>query len=502
MESKNGNSNLFSKISRRNGTILILGGILWFLLACSLTQPVKETTAEGEQPTKTLTPTLVWRDPYDFATETGQVLQQTRTAAATLGTYYPTETIGKTYNPTNLFTSKTTVSGTPKTPTRTRTATYRIVTYPTRTSIYFRSRTPTKTYTQRIKTVTVTLTMTVTPTPSITLTHTVTPTPTVTPTSTVTKTTTVTHTSTVTSTATVTHTPTVTLTATPSPTTTATPEWVIYSAPASTGAVTDIWLDGLYGTTSSGRQLVYHYPEGDSIVGAISPDGNSLIFSGVCGDPASQGLCWLDISSIPYPTPVPLANLPEGKNSSPSYAPDGSWIVFSNENAGDANLYMLNLTDVSAAPIQLTSGVEMDTQPDWSTIGIVFIRDGDPMKIVFEGEFPPTAQPVPQNIFTTAEIEADLRVSPDGSTLAFSRLVEGDWDIYLYNLESTTETVLTNNRSDDHQPAWSPDGSEILFVSDRDVTGVFQVYRMTNTGADQLRILNNLDNESYPLWLP
>jgi hypothetical protein len=318
----------------------------------------------------------------------------------------------------------------------------------------------------------------------------------------VTPTPTVTHTATVTQTATVTHTPTITLTPTPSPTATATPEWVIYSAPVSSGEVSDIWLEGLYGTASSNRQLVYHHSDGDSIVGDISTDGNSLVFSGFCGDPAVAGLCLLDISVTPYPTPVVMNTLPEGQNTTPSFSPNGNWLVFSNENAGDANLYMIDRSDPSAVPIQLTSGVEMDTQPDWSSIGIVFIRDGDPMKIVFEGEFPPAEPPVPQSIFTSVEIEADVRVSPDGSTLLFSRLVEEDWEVYLFDVASTTETMLTNNRSDDRQPAWSPDGSEILFISDRDITGVFQLYRMTKAGDDQLRVLNNLANESHPLWLP
>jgi len=470
--------------AKKAGFILLLGGMLWLLLACSLTQSITEPNPEGKLPTKTLTPTLVWRDPYDFSTETSQVLQQTRTVAATLGTYYPTETKGLAYNPILLNTQQITGSGMPKTPTRTWTATYKIIKYPTRTSIYYRSRTPTKTYTQRVNTATVTFTTTITPTPSITKTSTITPTPTVT------------------QTVTVTHTPTITSTPTPSPTPTVTPDWVIYSAPASSGEVRDIWLEGLYGTASSIRQLVYHYSDGDSIVGDISPDGNSLVFSGLCGDPAVAGLCWLDISSSPYPAPLLMNSLPEGLNSSPSFSPNGNWMVFSNENAGNADLYMIDLTNPSAIPFQLTSGVEMDTQPDWSSMGIVFIRDGDPMKIVFEGEFPPVEPPIPQSIFTSVETEADVRVSPDGNTLAFSRQVDGDWEVYLFDFTSSTQTMLTNNRSDDCQPAWSPDGDKILFISDRDVTGVFQLYLMNNTGEDQLRVLNNLINENSPLWLP
>ncbi len=440
------------------------------LFACTLTQPLNKPDDGSAKPSSTLTATLVWGAESPQPSETIFVNAQTQTKAVALGTIFPTSAGYQTPNPS----IQSSISGTPKTQTRTLTATFPLARSATRTSVFFRSRTPTRPFVQRTTTSTMTRTTTITATPTVT--HTATPTHTASPT----------HTATFTAT----------------PTATATPNYVYFSAPASDGAVKDIWMAGLYDSVSSSQVLLYHNDAGDSLLGDIASDGSAIIYEGVCGDPASNGLCWLDISTSPVPAPVQLANLPPGVNHSPSFSPDGTWIVFSNELDGNADLYLLNLTDSAALPIQLTSGSGMDTQPDWSSPGIVFIRDGDPMLIDFASGFPPAAVLEPVPLFTSPEQESDPRVSQNGTMLAFSRLVDGDWEIFTYDFAGSTFTQLTNNNADDRQPAWSPADDELLMISDRDVTGVFQLYRLNASGSEQRRVLNSLSNEGFPLWLP
>ena len=60
---------------------------------------------------------------------------------------------------------------------------------------------------------------------------------------------------------------------------------------------------------------------------------------------------------------------------------------------------------------------------------------------------------------------------------------------------------LSNHPVDDMDPDWSPDGTKIAFVSDRN-DGEYQIYVMGADGKNQIRLTDGPRRKRYPDWAP
>jgi Tol biopolymer transport system component len=73
--------------------------------------------------------------------------------------------------------------------------------------------------------------------------------------------------------------------------------------------------------------------------------------------------------------------------------------------------------------------------------------------------------------------------------IAFQSNRDGNWEIYVMNADGSGQTRLTFNAAADTEPAWSPDGSKIAFVSTRDsAVGSSDIYVMNADGSGQTRL--------------
>jgi tetratricopeptide (TPR) repeat protein len=79
--------------------------------------------------------------------------------------------------------------------------------------------------------------------------------------------------------------------------------------------------------------------------------------------------------------------------------------------------------------------------------------------------------------------DTNPEASPDGEKIAFMSRRDGNWEIYVMDLDSGTVKRLTNNGANDGLPIWSPDGQTIAFASDRG--GEWAIWAMSPDGSNQ-----------------
>jgi dipeptidyl aminopeptidase/acylaminoacyl peptidase len=93
--------------------------------------------------------------------------------------------------------------------------------------------------------------------------------------------------------------------------------------------------------------------------------------------------------------------------------------------------------------------------------------------------------------------------SPDGSKILFSSNRTGDYEIFVMNADGTSQTNLTKNAvAFDVDPAWSPDGSQILFVRGIGSDSTFDIYAMNADGSNQRLLIGSPGFDGLPEWSP
>ena len=96
------------------------------------------------------------------------------------------------------------------------------------------------------------------------------------------------------------------------------------------------------------------------------------------------------------------------------------------------------------------------------------------------------------------------RFSPDGQKVIMSLMRDdGNSNIFAMDLRSRNTTRLTDSVAIDTSPSYSPDGSQIVFTSDRGGgSGRSQIYVMGADGSNPHRISFGQGVYSTPVWSP
>ena len=99
-------------------------------------------------------------------------------------------------------------------------------------------------------------------------------------------------------------------------------------------------------------------------------------------------------------------------------------------------------------------------------------------------------------------LAADARAtwSPDGTELAFVSDAEGQADIYALSLATGEKRRITNTPETEGDPAWSTDGTEIAYWAT--VGGNQDIYAVPIAGGEARRITDDPAADADPAWNP
>ena len=116
----------------------------------------------------------------------------------------------------------------------------------------------------------------------------------------------------------------------------------------------------------------------------------------------------------------------------------------------------------------------------------------------------------PQNITNTpGYIEDDADWSPDGTKIVFTRHLVTDnpnnsatAEICVLTLETLDVGCVTQNSSEERGPAWSPDGTRIVYLCRNQTNSIFEICVMNADGTGQTQLTNNSLLDATPGWSP
>lgn len=196
-------------------------------------------------------------------------------------------------------------------------------------------------------------------------------------------------------------------------------------------------------------------------------------------------------------TPTPLA------------AANGKWIAFVSERTGIPQIWLMQTDGSNQHP--LTNLPDGACQPAWSPDGkqLVFVspcpakgqRGSDQIEgailiiINADGTGYRPLKSLPGGDF-------DPAWSPNGTQIIFTSLRDGDrMHMYIYTLADDKAVRFSRPSSSDRHPAWSPDGKQVAFESAS--MGVMQIWLMSVDGKTLTAFSDQDDNpDTLPAWSP
>jgi Tol biopolymer transport system component len=233
---------------------------------------------------------------------------------------------------------------------------------------------------------------------------------------------------------------------------------------------------------------------GDAVQPSWSPHGQRIAFWQIFSE---HQIGQRDISTIPADggTPVPVTSDP-AIDWNPVWSPDGGHLYFSSDRGGPMNLWRVAIDEKTGAPsgpfepstVPSSSAAHISVSADGHSIAYTSLANSQAIQRVALDLATGAARGAPVTIVGGSRPYTAPAPSPDGRWLAFYSLAP-QLDIFVSAADGTGVRQLTNDRANDRNPTWSPDGKQIAFMSNRDGTNQIWSIRPDGSGVRRLTAL-------------
>ena len=240
-----------------------------------------------------------------------------------------------------------------------------------------------------------------------------------------------------------------------------------------------------------------------------SPDGQRLVFISPCkGQEDVYFNTSLYLINVDGTQAIPLDASPGG-NFDPAWSPDGKTIVFASLRTGQMEIFTVNVDDPSTI-IQLTNGAQRveARMPTWSPDGtkLVYVvkRVGVYQIWIMNADGSEQTQIIRSGVAYTDYLPD---WSPRGDLILFNQRCASTFcNPYLM---STSATDLTNEQGLKVQINvvfienidYSPDGFYLAYEGVGEAGNV-DVFYMTLSGGDRIRLTTDPSQDFHPAWRP